>query len=246
MDSFACHCDKWAKDHNRNLALYVAGRDGYISFISVIYPEKTSEVQNWLRTAQFRNAVCDGDSGMVNDLLERDCEIDEVDSQGYSPWLWAVKEGHKHIVELLLHRNDIDFQRVHKAGRSFGINSGALHFAARARDTATMRVLLFSGKFDSAIDEKSLIPQKPTRYTRYATPSQIAHLLGDHETAKVVEDYQDLLKRESNLHETPNLEAELAGQGQFSEEDKPVSESPGDPLKFGMTSPTNCSDFSDP
>ena len=201
------NCDKWVRDRSHNAALSLAGRSGHTRFISVVYPEETPEIQKWLQTAQFRDAARDGDYNLVKELLEKGCFTDEIDNEGFTPWMWAVHKGHVDVVECLLHRTDIDFRRKSNY-------DGVLHFTAAAGHTSIMRLLLESGKFDTEIEKKcgynhSGALDKVFRGAPDRTPLGIAQLRGYHEIAKIIEDYQNMLEPKSDSLRTPKRELEL-------------------------------------
>ncbi|OJD34180.1 zinc finger protein [Diplodia corticola] len=188
-------CDKWATDRKGRDALSVAGRLGHESFILSIFRDEQQEpkVRLWLRTAQFRSAVCNGDDRKVLELLDGgDLNVDEVDSGGNSPWLWAVKKGHARIVEIFLDRREtskVSFKRRYRTGYDEKNSGGVVHCAAFHGFDLILRILLQSSKFDSELDRSGGI----MGYGR-VTPLQLAKEMGHEAAAQVIEEYTSSLR----------------------------------------------------
>lgn len=185
-------CDKWAPNSRGDTALKMAGRQGHEEFISSIFRDdlQTPEVQAWFRTSQLRNAVCIGDDRRVGELLDGGLlHADETDSRNFSPWMWAVKKGHKRIVEIFLNRTDILFVR-NAPPLVYNKGPGVLHFAASAGYDSVMQMLLQSGKFSSEVDRSCFTSAKRLDGELYETPLKIAKRCDHHETVEVIEEYK--------------------------------------------------------
>lgn len=182
--------DKWASNKNSHTPLSMAGRQGHEKFISTIYHEELNEakVQEWLRTAQLRNASRDGNDQKVGELLDGgNLHTDELDQTHRSPWLWAVHAGHTRVVELLFNKTDINFLREWKQKGS-NISPNALHLTAATGNDVIMQLLLQSGKFINSLDPRRYLPRKGSGQFG-GTPLEIATKCENTNMAKSIEEY---------------------------------------------------------
>ncbi|KAF2492844.1 ankyrin [Lophium mytilinum] len=209
-------CKKWTTNKKGDTPLSIAGREGHEEFISSIYHEERNEpqVQEWLRTAQLRNATRDGSDQKVKELLnDSSLHVDEMDRQGRSPWLWAVENSHDRVLEVLLRRSDIEFLRKGPWARSDVSRienrkdgPGALHVTALAGHDSTMRVLLQSGKFDGELDRHCPFFLKgPIGSAVSGTPLGIANECGHKDTVRIIEEYKVSLDKKDKASPTSTL-----------------------------------------
>jgi len=49
-------------------------------------------------------AACGGHTELASLLIERGANMEEVNDEGYTPLMEAVREGHEDVVTLLIHR----------------------------------------------------------------------------------------------------------------------------------------------
>jgi len=52
-------------------------------------------------------AACGGHTELASLLIERGANMEEVNDEGYTPLMEAVREGHEDVVTLLIHRGII-------------------------------------------------------------------------------------------------------------------------------------------
>jgi len=53
-------------------------------------------------------AACGGHTELASLLIERGANMEEVNDEGYTPLMEAVREGHEDVVTLLIHRGMLD------------------------------------------------------------------------------------------------------------------------------------------
>lgn len=195
-------CEKWTKNKRGESALSIAGCQGYEAFIVSVFLEEppAPEVQQWLGAAQFRNAARDGDGRKVTALLDQGLSrIDEVDLEHHSPWMWAVKKGHKDIVEILLKRSNISFLgQFPKQGKYGHEGPGVVHLAAYAGHESVLQVLIQNDKFPSELDRScGWFSEIAGGTIAHGTPLEIAKAHDHLNAVKVIEDFMASLDAEN-------------------------------------------------
>ncbi|CAO2653801.1 Nn.00g032120.m01.CDS01 [Neocucurbitaria sp. VM-36] len=200
-------CDKWAIQQHLGLAsdspLTMAGRQGHEDFILSVYPEsavvdrdRLSEIRNWLGVAQLHNAARDGNVSKVKEILRRNsANIDEVDSQGRTPWLLAVEHGHEHVVDVFLGMKRVAFDRTFPKGSSSS-GPSVVHVTAESGNAPIMRLLLQSGKFTDRLQQDIFGRTiKVGQWGAWDTPLDIAREAKNMEIVKLLEEHESSLPK---------------------------------------------------
>ena len=113
-------------------------------------------------------------TGLLTAMFRRvdqatEINIDARDGRGRTPLLWAAREGHEAIVELLLSTGQVDIDAKDIAGRT------PLSWAARAGHEGVTRLLLSTGQVD--IDAKDIARQTPLSQAAEAGHEGVTRLL---------------------------------------------------------------------
>ena len=229
-------CNKWTANQEGVSPLSTAGRQGQEEFIQSIYPEtedtiegSIAQVDEWLRTAQLRNACRDGNDAKVIKLLdEGSLHVDELDKQLRTPWLWALDGQHEGIIRAFLKRPDVNFLRqFRRSYDKYSNRPGALHIVALAGNTSIMRLLLESRKFHGQLDRKCSNLGKSGKDDLGGTPLRIAAKCGHTDVVKLLKIHilEETLDESSNFHDPEITQATItsphSSRSALDDEQKP-------------------------
>jgi len=136
------HANKELSDHGRVLALELLNQyECHVSGLSllnqVLLPRNIESIGASTRFSGLHCASFFGILELVTSFINaKGCEINQGDCAGNTPLLWAVKNGHDRVVELLLGRKDVDPNCLDKNDRT------ALGCAAVEGNEEAVRLLL--------------------------------------------------------------------------------------------------------
>lgn len=107
----------WSNIPSDTSSLHLAAYFGLTSIISYIMEDSDLDVPDSMKRTPIWYAAKNGHQATVSLLLDKHCQPDIVDIEGYAPMIWAVRNGDETVVRLLLD-NGAQLERTDRSGQA--------------------------------------------------------------------------------------------------------------------------------